>query len=105
LASCCSEQETEEFVVSLCQSVPATALPEPASPTSPSSKTQECESDEDDNKKNPVYARLITIRQAKPGKGTSMKDRLKLEESVKRISLAESKLKAVAEEFPDLIVK
>jgi len=101
-AFCCTEQETEEFVVLLCQSAPATALPEPESP---SPTAQECESDEDDSRKNPVYARLITIRQAKPRKGTSMNDRLKVEETVKRISLAESKLKAVAEEFPDLLVK
>lgn len=52
-----------------------------------------------------MYARLITIRQSKPVKGTSMKDRLKVEESVKRISLAESKLKDVVEEFPELVVK
>ena len=62
-------------------------------------------SDDDDTKKNPKYARLITIRQAKPTKGTSTKDRLKVEETVKRISLAESKLKDVCEEFPEEVVK
>jgi phosphatidylinositol phospholipase C delta len=83
----------------------------PEAPSTPSSVTpasptpRDSDSDEDDSKKNPVYARLITIRQAKPVKGTSMKDRLKVEESVKRISLAESKLKDVVEEFPELVVK
>jgi len=93
---------SEESFVLLRQSVPAIAPPEPVSP---SPRAQGCESDEDESKKNPEYARLITIRQAKPGKGTCMSDRLKVEETVKRISLAESKLKDVAEEFPDLLVK
>lgn len=103
-AFCCTVQETEEFFVLLYQSEPATSTPEPASPT-PQVTPRDSDSDDDDNKKNPEYARLITIRQAKPVKGTSMKDRLKVEEAVKRISLAESKLKDVAEEFPDLLVK
>jgi hypothetical protein len=55
--------------------------------------------------KNPNYARLITIRQVKPVKGTALKDRLVNEAAVKRISLAESKVKDVAEEFPQLLVK
>ncbi|KAG0599415.1 hypothetical protein M758_12G149900 [Ceratodon purpureus] len=63
------------------------------------------DSDDDDTKKNPNYSRLITIRQVKPVKGTALKDRLVNEESVKRISLAESKVKDVAEEFPELLVK
>lgn len=66
---------------------------------------RDSDSEDDESKKNTEYARLITIRQAKPAKGTSMRDRLKVEETVKRISLAESKLKDVAEEFPDLVVK
>jgi phosphatidylinositol phospholipase C delta len=63
------------------------------------------DSDEDDMQKNPNYARLITIRQVKPVKGTALKDRLVNEAAVKRISLAESKVKDVAEEFPQLLVK
>lgn len=64
------------------------------------------DSDDDDiSKKNPEYSRLITIRQVKPVKGTSLKDRLVNEPAVKRISLAESKVEDVAEKFPELLVK
>lgn len=63
------------------------------------------DSDDDISKKAPEYSRLITIRQVKPLKGTALKDRLVDEEFVKRISLAESKIKDIAEQFPELLVK
>jgi phosphatidylinositol phospholipase C delta len=63
------------------------------------------DSDDDISKKAPEYSRLITIRQVKPVKGTALKDRLVDEEYVKRISLAESKIKDIAEQFPELLVK
>lgn len=69
------------------------------------SRPGETDSGDDDSKKNPEYSRLITIRQVKPVKGTALKDRLSNEETVKRISLAESKVKDVAEEDPGLLVK
>lgn len=80
-------------------------MPDPASPSPKQVAAEDSGSDDDDSKKNPHYARLITIRQVKPVKGTSTKDRLKVEETVKRISLAESKLKDVCEEFPEEVVK
>lgn len=68
---------------------------------------QDEDTEEEDREmhKNSEYARLITIRQVKPVKGTVMKDRLSVEETVKRISLAESKLDEVAEENPELLIK
>lgn len=85
--------------------VPAAAKPDPASLSAKQGTAEDSGSDDDDSKKNPQYARLITIRQVKPVKGTSTKDRLKVEETVKRISLAESKLKDICEEFPEEVVK
>jgi phosphatidylinositol phospholipase C delta len=66
---------------------------------------EDSDSDDDDSKKNPEYSRLITIRQVKPMKGTSLKDRLVIEDTVKRISLAESKLEDVADQFPEILVQ
>lgn len=65
---------------------------------------EDIEEEDREMHKNSEYARLITIRQVKPVKGTIMKDRLSVEETVKRISLAESKLDEVAEENPELLV-
>ncbi|KAG0607494.1 hypothetical protein M758_8G033000 [Ceratodon purpureus] len=87
------------------EDVPGAAMPDPTSPSPKQVAAEDSGSDDDDSKKNPHYARLITIRQVKPVKGTSTKDRLKVEETVKRISLAESKLKDVCEEFPEEVVK
>lgn len=82
---------------------------DPAPASSPDGKkatlTADSESDDDDNKKNPEYARLITIHQSKPSKGTTVEDRLKVEGTVVRISLSETKLEKVTEEFPELVVK
>jgi phosphatidylinositol phospholipase C delta len=79
----------------------------PAAESVPQHPQNEEDIEEEDREmhKNSEYARLITIRQVKPVKGTIMKDRLSVEETVKRISLAESKLDEVAEENPELLVK
>lgn len=61
--------------------------------------------DGNDNPKHFKYARLITIRLAKHAKGTSMEHRLQVDESVKRISLSESKLEKVVEKWPEALVK
>ena len=99
----------EFFLKLLCQGAPASPPPAAAAKGVPAHQTSEPgedhDSDDDDSKKNPNFARLITIRQVKPLRGTSLKEKLVNDEAVKRISLAESKVKEIAEECPELLVK